>query len=306
MLVLADRAKVDVGRTLSELEPWLAERVEHVAVERDLREFAKLAALRGAPPVDAQPDLVVVLGGDGSILGAVRAFAESPVPVLGINFGRVGFLASVAVGDWESALEEVLAGQSVVEPRMRLTAEFETKGGKPGSAIALNDVVVQRGAVQGMLSLSLRVGEHWVTDYRADALIVATPSGSTAHSLAAGGPILAPSMNGMVVTPVCPQSLSHRPLVLHPDSELTIEVDRSSGLTTLAVDGQGYYPLRQGDRTRVRRHPIAYPLLARPGSNPYRRVRERLGWRGSFEPGLELDADHGEERAGDYEQGEKL
>jgi len=155
--------------------------------------------------------------------------------------------------------------------------------------------------------MSLRVGDHWVTDYRADALIVATPSGSTAHSLAAGGPILAPSMNGLVVTPVCPQSLSHRPLVLHPDSVLTIEIDRSSGLTTLAVDGQGFFPLRQGDSTRVWRHPVAYPILARPGSNPYRRVRERLGWRGSFEPGPGVGGRSREEpQAHDVEQGEKL
>lgn len=306
--VLSDRAKVDAHRALVEIEPWLAARVERVEIDSDLREFAQRAARLGRPPVDELPDLVVVLGGDGSILSAVRAFAQDPVPILGINFGRVGFLASVALGDWEEALEEVLAGRSLVEPRMRLVVEFSARGSAPSSAVALNDVVVARGAVQGMLSLSLSVGEHWVTDYRADALIVATPSGSTAHSLAAGGPILEPSMAGIVVTPICPQSLSHRPLVLHPDSLLTIEVDRSSGLTTLAVDGQGFFPLRQGDRARVRRHVVPYPILVRPGSNPYRRVRERLGWRGSFEPGSEL-IPAGEERTGEHEdfaQGEKL
>ena len=308
VLLLCDRAKADAGRTLAEVESWLAARAERVGVERDLREFAQRAGRLGRPPVDAQPDLVVVLGGDGSILSAVRAFAEQPVPILGINFGRVGFLASVALGDWEAALEEVFSGQSVVEERMRLVAEFSARGSAESSAVALNDVVIARGAVQGMLSLSLSVGEHWVSDYRADALIVATPCGSTALSLAAGGPILEPSMGGIVVTPVCPQSLSHRPLVLHPDGLLSIEVDRSSGLTTLAVDGQGFFPLRQGDRTTVRRHPLPYPILVRPGSNPYRRVRERLGWRGSFEPGADLASGalrESDERE-DFAQGEKL
>jgi NAD+ kinase len=307
VLVLADHAKVQVERTLGELEPWLAARVARVEVHHDLRELSQEAVRLGRPPFDELHDLIVVLGGDGSILSAVRTFSEEPVPILGINFGRVGFLASVAVGDWEEALGEVLGGRAVLEPRMRIVAEFDSRAGRARTAVALNDVVVARGAVQGMLSMSLTVGDHWVTDYRADALIVATPSGSTAHSLAAGGPILAPSMNGFVVTPVCPQSLSHRPLVLHPDSVLRVEVDRSSGLTTLAVDGQGFFPLRQGDCARVWRHPVAYPILARPGSNPYRRVRERLGWRGSFEPGPNVGARRQEEPdEGDLGQGEKL
>lgn len=298
VMLLADPVKVHVDRTLGELEPWLAARVESVQVVRDLRKFNAADAERAAP------DLVVVLGGDGSILGAVRAFASQPVPVLGINFGRVGFLASVAVGDWEAALTEVLGGQAVLEPRMRLVAEGF--GTRPIASVALNDVYLQRGAVQGMLSISVQVGDQWVTDYRADGLIVATPSGSTAHSLAAGGPIMAPSMRGIVLTPVCPQSLSHRPIVLHPDSVLHLRIDRSSGLTTLAVDGQGFFPLRQGDEVSVRRHPVTYPLLARPGSNPYRRVRERLGWRGSFEPGFDPEPPPAAAEEPDFEQGEVL
>jgi NAD+ kinase len=298
VLLLADPVKIHVDRTLAEIVPWLSGRVESVEVERDLRQFKAEDALRHSP------DLVVVLGGDGSILGAVRAFARQPVPILGINFGRVGFLASVAVGDWEVALQEVLVGEAVLEPRMRLVAE--SFGPRPISSVALNDVYIQRGAVQGMLSISVQVGDQWVTDYRADGLIVASPSGSTAHSLAAGGPILAPSMRGIVLTPVCPQSLSHRAIVLHPDSVLHLRIDGSSGLTTLAVDGQGFFPLRQGDEVTVRRHPVTYPLLARPGSNPYRRVRERLGWRGSFEPGFELEPPPARAAEPDFGQGEVL
>jgi NAD+ kinase len=124
-----------------------------------------------------------------------------------------------------------------------------------------------------------------VTDYRADGLIIATPSGSTAYSLAAGGPVLAPTLEALVVTPVCPHSLSHRPIVLGPDAELKLVLKRSSGIATLVVDGQGFYPLQQGDEVRLKRHPVPFPLLVQPGLDPYRRLRDRLGWKGSIEAG---------------------
>jgi NAD+ kinase len=129
-----------------------------------------------------------------------------------------------------------------------------------------------------MLVLALSVGEHWVTDYRADGLIVATPSGSTAHSVSAGGPVLFPSMLAIVVTPICPQGLSYRPIVMHPDSRLEIVVRETSGDTAVVVDGRALHPLLPGDVLRVARHPIAYPLLAWPKLDPYRRLRDRLGW----------------------------
>lgn len=306
VLVLADSAKADVTRLLEDLVPWLSSRVAEVQVERDLRAFCDEAEGLGAPRLDRMPDLVVVLGGDGSILASVRAFTNAPVPTIGVNFGRIGFLASIRVGDWEPALDEVLTGRAVIEPRMRLTAEFDSRNGSPVSAVALNEVVVSRGATQGMLTLSLSVGDQWVTDYRADGLIVATPSGSTGHSLAAGGPILAPSMTGLVVTPICPQSLSHRPIVEHPGAVLRVTVERSSGLVTMAVDGQGHFPMFEGDRAVIRAHPVPYPLLSRPDANPYRRVRERLGWRGSFEPGPEVGSPKQPSDQARHTQGEVL
>ena len=149
--------------------------------------------------------------------------------------------------------------------------------------IALNDVVLTRGAFQGMLELSLSAGGRWVTDYRADGLIVATPSGSTAYSLAAGGPVLSPMLEALVVTPICPHSLSHRPIVLEADAQLVLELKRSSGIATLVVDGQGFYPVQQGESVRFTRHPVPFPLLVQPGLDPYRRLRDRLGWKGSIE-----------------------
>lgn len=285
VLVLADGRKPDVGGALPEIRAWLDERVESVTVIEDVRAFGRAPAR-----LDAAPDLVTVLGGDGSILAAVRAFAEAPVPMIGINFGRVGFLAPLEARHWAEGLTSVLEGRAVVEPRMRLEAHLHCRArAVPSHVVALNELVLTRGALQGMVTVSLQAGAHWVSDYRADGLIIATPSGSTAHSLAAGGPILAPSMEGIVVTPICAHALSHRPLVLHAGRRLVVRVTKASGIVTLAADGQGFYPLDQGDEVTIDRHPLAYPLLLPEGSDPWQRLRDRLGWSGSFEPDPDYD-----------------
>ncbi|MBL8857624.1 MAG: NAD(+)/NADH kinase [Planctomycetes bacterium] len=287
VLVLADAEKNAVQDLVRVLEPWLRARSQELSIERDVREFYKRRSEKNGgarEPKSQKPDLIVVLGGDGAILAAVRAFADEPVPTIGINFGRVGFLASVEATHWQASLNQVFEGRAVVEPRMRLVAEMVSAGRPTVRAVALNDAVLTRGAFQGMLSIALRDGADWVTNYRSDGLVVATPSGSTAYSMAAGGPILAPSMHAFVVTPVSPQALSHRPLVIDGDHELVLDVTHASGLTTLVVDGQGFYPMHEGDTVRITRHPVAYPLLSLPGFDAYKRLRERLGWRGSFEP----------------------
>ena len=274
--------KAGVEDLLAELEAFLAGRVGGVRIERDVEAFFERAR-EVAPP---RPDLVVVLGGDGMLLGVASVFAARPVPILGINFGRVGFLASTPAGHWRETLESVLEGRGRLEHRMRLRARWTVRG-QEKEALALNDLVVQRGSHQGMLTVALQVGDDWVTSYRADGLIVATPSGSTAYSLSAGGPIVAPSVPGIVVTPICSQGLSNRPLVLSDDEEIRLVVSASSGVTTLAIDGKSHYPLAEGEIVRLARHPEDYPVYAMPDLDPYRRLRSRLGWRGTVEP-LEL------------------
>lgn len=281
VLILADERKADVTEAVGEIDAWLSDRVAHVEVEGDLIRYCN--ETRDEDLCDGKcPDLVVVLGGDGSILSAVRTFAARAVPVLGVNFGRVGFLATVEVPHWREVLEEVLAGNGVVEPRMRLQVELLFGSGPARTTVALNDAVVERGATHGLVTVGLEVDGEWVTDYRADGLIVATPSGSTAHSLAAGGPLLAPAMDACIVTPICPHALAHRPIVLDPSSVLLLEVKQAPDRCSLAVDGQGFYPMEVGDRVRLERHPVAYPIVVRANIDPYRRIRERLGWSGSI------------------------
>src|SRR5262245_21020769 len=281
VVVLANFEKPGARRLISELEPWLRARVETVDVRPDVRAFAQecqRASSKGRAL--RRPDLLVVLGGDGAILDAVRAFAEHPVPTLGINLGHIGFLASTPGEAWREALENCLAGEAVVEQRMRLEAEWESEG-KTLRASALNEFTLQRSSHQGMIQAAVWAGPDWVTNYRADGVIVATPSGSTAYSLSAGGPILETSLEALVVTPICPQGLSNRPLVLPSSVELRLSVVASSGHPTLAVDGHDYHPLSEGGTVRLRKHPVPAPLLWMRGMDPYRRLRERLGWAGS-------------------------
>lgn len=280
VLVLADGTKPTVSRQSGEVVAWLEGTGREVAVEHDLRAFAERQPAERGGFRGQRPDLLVVLGGDGSVLSAVRIFAEDPVPVIGINFGRVGFLAPVEAQHWREGLEEVLAGGAMVEPRMMLEARLGDS--QERRTVALNDVVLARGATRGLATVRLEVDGEVAGDYHADGLIVATPSGSTAYSLAAGGPILAPAMGGIVVTPIAAHALSNRPLVLQPESVLTATVVRAAGRVSLVVDGHEAATLEEGGRVQVRRHRNAYPLLAPAGADPWRRLRERLGWRGSF------------------------
>jgi len=285
--ILAPFEKPAVRELAEELTPWLKTRLGEVELRSDLREFCAVREQASAEELErlGRPDLVIVLGGDGALLGAVRAFASHPVPTLGINMGRVGFLASTPASRWRETLGGVLEGRATLEQRTRLSVRIESQvaAASGWQRTALNDITLQRGSHQGMLTASLDVGGEWVTDYRADGVIIATPSGSTAYSLSAGGPVLEPSVPGIVVTPICSQGLSNRPIVLSDRDELQFSVLASHGITTLAVDGQSFQSLHQGDCAYIARHPLPYPIFAMSDLNPYRRLRDRLGWRGSIE-----------------------
>ncbi len=268
VLCLADGEKPEAVAFLAELVAWLKQRGLSVEARDSVRSIDR------EPLPEQRPDLILVLGGDGAILGAVRAFQNEAIPMMGINFGYLGFLSGTPSSQAFEVLEEILLGRLVPEMRMRLIAEFED--GR--TTVALNDITLQRGAHQGLLVSSLSVGDDWVTNLRGDGLIVATPSGSTAYSLAAGGPVVEPTMRCFVVTPLAAQGLANRPIVLDPDTDLVVEVVDSQGIATMVVDGQGFYPLENGARIQIRRHPVPYPLYSMPDLDPYRRLRERLGW----------------------------
>ena len=228
-----------------------------------------------------EASLVVVLGGDGAILAAARRLGANRTPVLGINFGKLGFLAGVRAVELESAVVDVIEAQSYrVSHRMRLAATVHRVGRPDEPPLhGLNDAVVERWDPRS-LSIDLIVDGETATTYRGDGVIVSTPTGSTAHSLAAGGPIVEPEMLAFVVSPMCAHSVSNRPLVLGAEQVIRLRVGGGSRHPGLAVDGQVLRNLTEGDEVEIRRSPHVFNLAVPAGRRFFEVLRTRLHWAG--------------------------
>ncbi|WP_085316416.1 NAD kinase [Derxia lacustris] len=240
-----------------------------------------------------QIDLAIVIGGDGTMLGIARQVAREGVPVVGVNHGRLGFMTDIPLATTFDAIGAILDGNFKSENRLMLEARVQRRSSaraKPQvlfEAVALNDVVIARGAISGMVEVSVSVdGVHAYTQ-RADGLIVATPTGSTAYSLSAHGPILHPELAGLVLVPIAPQALSNRPIVLPEHVEIAVTLDRATPLAhdTLLVnpasasfDMQTFTELREGDEIVIRRSPHRVTFLHPPGYNYFGVLREKLHW----------------------------
>jgi NAD+ kinase len=223
-------------------------------------------------------DVVVTLGGDGTLLHAARLLHETDRPLLGINLGSLGFLTDTPGDQAAEAVGRLLAGRSRIDPRMRLEARLEPKRGEPRILMGLNDAVVHAPTAR-VLDVSLRVGGAELGRTLADGVIVATPSGSTAYSLSAGGSVISPRLHALAVTPISPHTLSMRPLVVSADEEIEVRVYRAAGgRAQLSVDGQTSLDLEAGDRVVVRRAARDLPLVVTRDRTFYDTLRTKLGW----------------------------
>lgn len=262
------------------------------AAARDLAKWLEFRGLRGLydPAAAAavgvsgashaelarDADLLVVLGGDGTLLAVARALGERAVPILGINLGTLGFLAEVSVDEMESALSGALAGTMRVERRLRVCVEHVRDERTRGRWLALNDAVVT-SRVARLIEIEARADGRLVSTYHADGLIVSTPTGSTAYSLSAGGPILLPGLDALVLAPICPHTLTQRPLVI-PDS-LVLEITvRAGAPARLTIDGQEGVEIGEADTVRIRRSEHAVLLLVPPQRSRFDVLRAKLRW----------------------------
>ena len=223
-------------------------------------------------------DFLLTLGGDGTMLSLARAVGDRNVPILGIHLGELGFLAAVNVDQMFEKLDQVVAGDYLVQPRIVLKSTVYN-GGKSSTFFALNDMVIDRGKSHRMLVYELQANNHVIANYKADGLIVSTPTGSTAYSLAAGGPIVVPTMRTMIVTPICPHSLTLRPIVIPDDQVLKISFpsDHDDGIA-LAVDGQICEELGSGSKVEIQAADYTINMIGFPGSNYFRTLRIKMGW----------------------------
>ena len=222
-------------------------------------------------------DLAVVLGGDGTLLSAARATAAIDVPLLGVNLGSLGFLTEVPPKSLYTMLEAIAAGHATIESRSLMQCELLRGEEVRGSYLVFNDAVVNKTTLARLNTYGLYIDKEFVASYRADGMIVATPTGSTAYSLSAGGPVLMPTVNALVITPVAPHSLTHRPLVVPDSAEIEILLRSEEEVAYLSLDGQPGLDLCDGDRVRCKRSPHQVNLF-RTGSNFFHVLRSKLKW----------------------------
>jgi NAD+ kinase len=251
-------------------------------VEQDWREalppgkrlYRQLTDLR-----DTKADLIIACGGDGTLLQTAHRSRGSGVPILGINIGYLGFITSVPGQKVRSAMRRILEGDYVVSRRTTLDVEVESDG-KLAKGWALNDVVIGRGPNPHLIALNARIGSRRLTRYRCDGLIVATPTGSTAYSLAAGGPIVSPECNVLTVTPICPHALTNRPVVINSTETIEFRLARGSGNGAVQVDGMDIADVETSSVIRVKSSTDAVPVAFLPEINYYDILAEKLGWSG--------------------------
>ena len=258
------------------LIPWLKKRGKKVCVENGLARAGAQSCSKKEMALKA--DLIISLGGDGTLLNIAPLVERPEVPILGVNLGALGFITEVAVDELEPVLSKTLSGDYEVEKRMTLEVRVLGKNGRPHKFRVLNDVVIAKGARSRIIDLETYIGKDYLCTYRADGLIVSTPTGSTAYSLAAAGPILEPTLGAIVLAPICPHTLTHRPIVVPSNAVIRVTL-RSFGDTVILIpDGQQGIRLNNGDRVEARDYGLPVSLIKLPSRSYYEILREKLKW----------------------------
>ncbi len=277
--VISKPQKEELRALLPELVVWMKDHGLDPILDPISGDYAQTARVveRHLLPAE-RPDLVVVLGGDGTVLSAARVFAKTATPILSVNLGSLGFLTEVRLADLFSTLEGWCQDCFTVDPRFMLHSELWREGVLFTEHDALNDVVVAKGAIARMGDFRVTLDGQLAAAFRADGVIIGTPTGSTAYSLAANGPILVPDVDALVVTPVCPHLLTLRPMVVRGDAKLSVRIEGIPDQTFLTVDGQEAIPLKVGDEVRCRRSDYRVKLLRLGATGYFDVLRSKLKW----------------------------
>ncbi|MDR4508640.1 MAG: NAD(+)/NADH kinase [Candidatus Brocadiaceae bacterium] len=270
ILVLGNLSKKKIHETVFGLKTWMDKYVRVKII--DLSEQAEFEK--------GQSELAVVFGGDGAILSTCRGLGKTQIPIVGVHMGRFGFLAELMEKDVCISLEKIFSGNYQVRRRMLLLCRIERAGSIISESLSVNEVVISRSSLSRLLSIKLTINGEDVVTYRADGLMVSTPLGSTAHSLSAGGPLLTPDLNAFVIVPICPHTLTNRPLVVSGEVKIVIEpVSQSNGAGS-TVDGQVFTEMQIGDKLKIERSEIEVQMIDTGARTFYGVLREKLNWGG--------------------------
>ncbi len=263
----------------AELEGWLRSRDIEVVRKEALRPSRRIADMdKSFAPSDLF--CIFVLGGDGTFLSAVRWIGDQNIPILGVKFGEVGFLAEIAEDSLFFVAEAVLNNKFVTKPRMRLLVKVIREERELACETVLNDIVVNKKALARLAHIETYIDDHYMTTYSADGLIVATPTGSTAYSLAAGGPIIHPGVHGILITPICPFTLTNRPLVVPDSASIKVRLAKESLDIILTFDGQGCIEIDENDTIIIQKGPYPINMITMPDQHYIDVLKDKLRWSG--------------------------
>ena len=268
----------EAWQTACELSDWLAKR--GIDLIGKPHAGTEICALQTAETEEFKTgvDLIVVLGGDGTMISAARLTGKRETLVLGINYGSLGYLTEFRIEEMFPALEEILAGNYEVDPRVMLEVEHWRGDKRLDTGRVLNDVVINKAALARIIEIEVSLNQLFVNSFRADGLIVSTPTGSTAYNLSAGGPIIYPSMNAVVLTPICPFTLTNRPIVVPDTAEINLRLKNESDGVVLTLDGQIGYSMQARDSVVIRKSRTTFNLVQPPNRNYFDVLRNKLKW----------------------------
>ena len=271
-------------KTICELVVWLADRgiklIGGPEIERARIEQQTGCAVEEVPVANlaSEADLMLVLGGDGTMIATARMIGDQEVPVLGVNYGGLGYLAEFRIEELYTALESILAANYRLDKRVMLSVELIRAGNVLTTNRVLNDVVINKSALARIIEIEASFNSQFVNSFRADGLIVSTPTGSTAYNLSAGGPVIFPSMNAVVITPICPFTLSNRPIVVPDNAEIELILKTDQEEVALTLDGQVGCPLEVNDRVVIRKSRTTFNLIQPSNRNYFDVLRDKLRW----------------------------
>jgi len=274
----------DALKTICDLTLWLAEREIEVVggpdIERERVEHQTGCAVKEVPTekLAASVDLILVLGGDGTMIATARMIEDLEVPVLGINYGGLGYLTEFRIEELYSALGSILDGNYRLDKRVMLRTLHQRGDEVVNRNRVLNDVVINKSALARIIEIDVYLNDQFVNSFRADGLIVSTPTGSTAYNLSAGGPVIFPSMNAIVITPICPFTLSNRPIVVPDDAVIELRLKTDQEDVALTLDGQVGIPLKIGDRVVIQKSRTTFNLIQPSNRNYFEVLRDKLRW----------------------------
>lgn len=281
--IVANRRKPSIKEILADLFAWLGDRGIRAVAWDDLSGIVPKCQTCALDRIGEGVDLVIALGGDGTLLTAARGVGDGLTPILGINVGSLGFLTEVVVDEYEEALDGIVRGEYRWEDRMNIQAEVIRGGKTIGKFTGLNDIVINKGALSRVMELTMWADDHYLAVYTSDGLIVSTPTGSTAYSLSAGGPIVNPLMEAIIATPICPHTLAVRPMILGPDQVLKVELWGGHSIhgepeIKLTVDGQIGFDLMTDDKIHFTKSERKTRLVLSGYRSFYEVLRQKLKW----------------------------